>query len=67
MTTASVNAQNLVNNMGGMNMGSGTGLFGNLSLSTIFNIIIIVLILGLILGILGAIANLFKQKPQPKA
>lgn len=63
MTSASMNAQNSVSLMGQMNMGgSSSGLLGGFSISSIFNIILIVLIIGLIVGILGAILNLFKHK-----
>lgn len=63
MSSASVSAQNTVYNMGQMDMGSSsTSVFGGLSISTIFNIILIVLIVGLIIGILGSILKLFKYK-----
>lgn len=64
MSTASMSAQNLVYNTNQMDMSSsiGTNLFGNINMSTIFNVIIIILVIGLIIGILGAISNLFKNK-----
>jgi hypothetical protein len=47
------------NNMYGMNM-SNSGF--NLNLTTIFNIVLIVMVVGLVLGILGAIISMFKPK-----
>lgn len=66
MTTASMSAQKLTYSMGSMSMqGSSSSLLGNLSLSSIFNLILVVLVIGLIIGILGAIVSLFRRKPQP--
>jgi len=64
MTTASMSAQNLVYSSNQMDMSSsiGTNLFGNINMSTIFNVIIIILVIGLIVGVLGAVSNLFKNK-----
>lgn len=51
-----------------MNHGAmtGWGLFGNINMSTVFNLILIVMVVGLIAGILGAIFSIFrKSKPDP--
>jgi len=65
MSSASMNAQNAVYNSGQMNMSSsGSSLFGNISFSTIINMVLYILIFGLIIGILGAVLNLFNRKPQ---
>lgn len=63
MSAASMSAQNTIYSIGQMDMGNNSSsVFGGLSISTIFNIILIVLIIGLIIGILGSILNLFKHK-----
>lgn len=63
MAQAAQKAQNISNNssMTGMTM-SGTGLFDSINLTTVFNIILIVMVVGLIIGIFGAIVSLFKKR-----
>lgn len=64
MSEASMQAQNRVYNTNPMDMSQemlGTGLFRNINLSTIFNLIIIVLMIGLIAGVLGAVLKMFKK------
>lgn len=64
--------QNLINNansnnvMPPMNMSSGLfgGLFDNISISSVVNIVLILFVIGLILGILGFIFSLFKPERQ---
>ena len=46
----------------GMSM-PGTSLLGSINLSTVFNIILIVMVVGLVIGIFGAIVSLFRKKP----
>lgn len=65
MSSSSMSAQDLVYNSGQMNMStSEISLFSNINLSTILNIVLVVLMIGLIIGILGSIMRLFKHKPQ---
>ncbi|MCX8125380.1 MAG: hypothetical protein N3F66_14625 [Spirochaetes bacterium] len=66
MAQAASLAQNMasagnMNSISGMNM-SGMGL--NINLPTIFNIVLIIMIIGLIIGILGAIASMFRKRPE---
>jgi len=65
MVQASVAAQNIYNGQAAsMNHGTSSliqGLFGNISTATLFNIVMIVLLVGLILGVLGAIMSMFKK------
>ena len=66
MAYAVQQAQNIANtSMTGMDSGamSGLGLFGSINLSTVFNIILIVMVVGLVIGIFGAIVSLFRKKP----
>jgi hypothetical protein len=63
MAQAAFNAQRLAttgtsNSMTGMNM-NGNGL----NLTTIFNIVLIVMVVGLVLGVFGAIISMFRYKP----
>lgn len=63
MAQAAYNAQRLAttgtsNSMTGMNM-NGNGL----NLTTIFNIVLIVMVVGLVLGVFGAIISMFRYKP----
>ena len=71
---ASVDAQNAINNsnmnamtnnMNQSNMTSQNGILGNLSLPSIFNILIIVFVALFVFGLLGVISSLFKT-PQQK-
>ena len=71
---ASVDAQNalnnsnmnaMTNNMNQSNMTSQNGILGNLSLPSIFNILIIVFVALFVFGLLGVISSLFKT-PQQK-
>ncbi|MDF2522959.1 MAG: hypothetical protein K0R31_600 [Clostridiales bacterium] len=64
MAQAAQRAQSIANMSGvpGMTM-PGTGLFGSINLSTLFNIILIVMVIGLVIGVFGAIVSLFKNKP----
>lgn len=70
----SVDAQNalnnsnmnaMTNNMNQSNMTSQNGILGNLSLPSIFNILIIAFVVLFVFGLLGAISSLFKT-PQHK-
>jgi hypothetical protein len=64
MTSATLQAQNIVynNQISVDDMGyMGYGMFENISISTVINLVIIVLVAGLIIGILGAISSLFKK------
>ena len=64
MAQAAQQAQYIANMYGtsGMTM-PGSGLFGSINLSTVFNIILVVMVVGLVIGIFGAIASLFKKRP----
>lgn len=66
MADASQNAQSMIYNSGmsNMNMGGISSFIGNISVNSIFNIILGILIIGLIIGILGSVLSLFKNKPQ---
>lgn len=65
MSQASIQAQNMISSSNSMDMVEdglfGYDLFGDMSLSTIFKLIIIVLMIGLITGVLGAISKMFKN------
>lgn len=65
MVQAAYNAQKLSattsNSMAGMNMNSN-GI--SLNLTTIFNIVLIVMVVGLVLGVFGAIISMFRYKPK---
>lgn len=41
-----------------------SNLFGNMSMTTVFNLILIVMLVGLIAGVLGAISSVFKRNGQ---
>ncbi|BCN29568.1 hypothetical protein [Anaeromicropila herbilytica] len=68
MSSASMSAQNLAYGTGMANMsgvsGSGSGLFGNISINMILNFVLVILVIGFIIGIIGTILKLFRNKPQ---
>lgn len=65
MSQATIQAQNMVYDSSQMDMGQvgllGSGVFGNVDITTIFKLIIIVLLIGLIAGILGAVLKMFRR------
>lgn len=65
MVQASTAVQNSMGTSGHIGMTNGfmwfDGLFGNVSMTTIFNIILVVLMIGLVLGVLGAIMSMLSK------
>lgn len=64
MAQAAYNAQRLTSSTGtsgtaGMNMTSN-----GINLTTIFNIVLVVMVVGLVLGVFGAIISMFRYKPR---
>lgn len=53
---------NSMNGMMNMSSGMNLGIFDNINLTTVFNILLILFVIGLFGGIIGAIHNLFKPK-----
>jgi hypothetical protein len=63
MSTAYTEAQSAVSYSGQMNMDSmQTGLFGNINMKTLLNIVIVILVVGLVTGIIGTISSLFRTR-----
>lgn len=67
MSAASSGVYSLSNSyqMSAMTHGSGLSFLGNINAATVFNIILILFVIGLFAGIIGAILNLFKPKNGP--
>ena len=70
MADAAAQAQVIFNASGQMNGMShgplGWGLFNGISMTSVFNIILIVLLVGLIAGVLGAVFNMFGRRSANK-
>lgn len=65
MVQAAYNAQRLTSGTGTSNSMSGMNMTGNgINLTTIFNIVLIVMVVGLVLGVFGAIISMFRYKPR---
>ena len=60
--TAGVNSMSNGSSMMNMSNGMSSGLLGNISMTTIFNILLILFVTGLFAGIIGAIFNLFRPR-----
>lgn len=63
MSNSAMQAQNQAYNYNQMDYSHniGQGLFANINMPTVLNLIIIVLVVGLILGIIGAILSMFNK------
>ncbi|KNY28068.1 hypothetical protein [Pseudobacteroides cellulosolvens] len=70
MVQASISVQGTTGASSHTGMISGNqwlnGLFGNVSMITIFNIILVVLMIGLVLGVLGAIMSMLRKSDNKK-
>ena len=64
MSDATTGVNYLSNGSSAMNMSNGMSseLLGNISTATIFNILLIIFVIGLFAGIIGAIFNLFRPR-----
>ncbi len=65
MAQAAYNAQRLASGTATSDSMSGMNMTGNrINFTTIFNIVLIVMVVGLVLGVFGAIISMFRYKPR---